>query len=274
MLHRILYFSPAGTTARIAGWIDRDLRERGRRSELINLATCDSAGLQAFDWSNCCLWLGSPVYCDHAIPLVEHQLSQLPVVVQGFSVPFVTWGGVTSGLALPELATRLKKQGFKPLAAAKFLAEHSSTWKVSEPFYRGYPGRRERSLVQQLVNRVCERLDCESNGELNLEKLNYLPKRMREASAGKTLALVKSAMPPLVADSNRCTACGFCVQHCPVQCITLDPYPVIGSTCIRCMQCVRHCPEEAFSFSAETVYERIMVMAEESDEKKESQIYI
>lgn len=277
MQHRILYFSPAGTTAQIATWIDQCLREHAQESVLIDLAAVvkhEDTSLQALDWSEpCCLWLGSPVYCDHAVPLVEQVLAQLPESVSGFSVPFVTWGGVTSGLALPELAVGLEDKGLKTLAAGKFLAQHSSTWKVDEPFYHGYPGKGELSLVQQLVNLVCVRLATGSGETLNPERLNYLPEAMKADSELKSLALVKAALPPLEADKTLCTGCGICVQQCPLQCINLDPYPVLGSECIRCMQCVRHCPEEAFSFSPEPVYARIIAMAQDSAEEKVSQIY-
>lgn len=274
MQHRILYLSPAGTTAQIAAWISSSLHELGQESELIDLAVHDAASVQGFDWSlDCCLWLGSPVYCDHAVPLVEQLIAQLPESVSGFSVPFVTWGGVTSGLALPELAAGLQDKGLKPLAAGKFLAQHSSTWKVDEPFYHGYPGPEELSLVRQLVNLVCDRLASGAGDVLNLKRLNYLPARMREDSAGKSLVQVKAVLPPLEAEQAICTGCGICAQQCPLQCIELSPYPVIGSECIRCMQCVRHCPEEAFSHSPEAVYERILAMARDSAEKKVSQIY-
>ncbi len=58
-------------------------------------------------------------------------------------MPFATWGGVTSGLALPDLAEALQAKGFQPVGAAKVLAEHASMWAAPEPLA---PGGRTLSI--------------------------------------------------------------------------------------------------------------------------------
>ena len=59
--------------------------------------------LNAIWFESCCLWIGFPGYCDHALPLIEDAICNMPPKCSGFAVPFVTWGGMISGLALPEL---------------------------------------------------------------------------------------------------------------------------------------------------------------------------
>ncbi|MBN1261734.1 MAG: 4Fe-4S binding protein, partial [Anaerolineae bacterium] len=48
-------------------------------------------------------------------------------------------------------------------------------------------------------------------------------------------------------DPTRCTQCGWCVAECPMQTITLAPYPVLGAQCIRCYRCLTGCPQKAYT---------------------------
>ncbi len=49
--------------------------------------------------------------------------------------------------------------------------------------------------------------------------------------------------------SNSCTACGTCVEICPVEAISEgDPiYKIDAEACIDCGQCADACPVEAIS---------------------------
>ena len=51
------------------------------------------------------------------------------------------------------------------------------------------------------------------------------------------------------ADPELCTACGACVEHCPVSALTLaGPLPVVDAEiCITCFCCQEICPEKAMS---------------------------
>lgn len=47
-------------------------------------------------------------------------------------------------------------------------------------------------------------------------------------------------------DEEKCTACGACVDSCPVDAITVDDVAVVDEdTCIDCGTCVEECPVEA-----------------------------
>lgn len=275
--HRVVYFSPAGTTRLVAETIAGQLRALDQTVELIDLSVLIRAG-DNHDWylswpESCCLWIGSPVYCDHALPLVEDFIRGLPGGSAGFSVPFVTWGGVTSGLALPELAKLLREKRYPTLAAAKILAAHSSTWRAPEPLASGHPSADELQMICQMVIQVQEKLLSDVPALLDPMQLNYLPVQMQQSSAAKTLALVKAALPPLMVDETACTCCGVCAERCPMDCIELQPYPSLGPDCIRCLQCVRNCPEQAFMFNPEMLNQRILEMAASSAEPQVSRIF-
>lgn len=57
-------------------------------------------------------------------------------------------------------------------------------------------------------------------------------------------------------DLARCTACGLCVKHCPVQAVALiDGLPVITrpQACTYCGLCEEFCPPGAINLSYEIV---------------------
>jgi Pyruvate/2-oxoacid:ferredoxin oxidoreductase delta subunit len=54
------------------------------------------------------------------------------------------------------------------------------------------------------------------------------------------------------ADPDKCTACGTCIDHCPVSALTMmDGIPVVDpETCIACFCCQEMCPEKAIQLTA------------------------
>ena len=274
--HIIVFFSPAGTTRRVALHIEHCLAECGITARLVDLGLPAGGPVQASGLGldgPCCLWIGSPVYCDHALPLVAEWIEGLEPSARGWAVPFVTWGGVTSGLALPELADLLQTRGFQTVGAAKVLAEHSSLWAAAEPLGAGRPDAADLAQVRDLVAGVVANLAQAAPVPLDLGRLDYLSPSLRTEAASKSLAKAKSMMPAPRAIETRCTQCGECVAACPVGAITLDPYPVMAEHCVRCQQCVRICPEGAFPHDPAATAIRIVAMAAASDEDKVTRVF-
>ncbi|QQG65895.1 EFR1 family ferrodoxin [Desulfobulbus oligotrophicus] len=269
--HRIVYFSPAGTTRLVAETIQQRLLEQQCQVEMADLSVQGAAAARSLpDLSDTpvCLWIGSPVYCDHAIPLVSRWIDALTPNQTGRAVPFVTWGGVASGLALPEMAAQLVEKQYIPVAAAKVLAVHASMWGAVEPLAQGRPDQADLDQVRTLVDVVVERLAQQEQVVLDLQKLDYLPPTMRAEAQIKSLAAAKASMPPLAADEQLCTSCGICAEVCPTGAIVVDPYPIISEACVVCQQCVQACPEGAFPSNPEAMAARIREMAARSQEEQ------
>ena len=277
MQHSVVYFSPAGSTRLVADAIHRRLTEHGQEVVLVDLRTSRRAATEqsAFLRHPCCLWIGSPVYCDHAVPLVTDFIEGLPPASpRSYAVPFVTWGGVTSGVSLAETAEQLRGKNFMPLAAAKVLAVHSSMWRASQPLAAGHPDQEDLAQIARMVDNVIGNLQRAEIAPLDIKVLDYLSPALRADAASKSLAAAKAAMPPLTVDEQRCLQCGDCVARCPVAAISLAPFPTIADDCVLCLQCVRACPQEAFIFDNDAVAVRIAAMAERSDENKATQIFL
>jgi uncharacterized protein (DUF362 family)/NAD-dependent dihydropyrimidine dehydrogenase PreA subunit len=80
-----------------------------------------------------------------------------------------------------------------------------------------------------------------------------LPARAAPSAQDRTtvdFATVRARMRPK-ADEEKCTACGTCVDQCPVSALTIaDRYPVVDAErCIACFCCQEMCPEQAIKLS-------------------------
>lgn len=52
-------------------------------------------------------------------------------------------------------------------------------------------------------------------------------------------------------DHDKCVKCGICEKVCPMDNITYDPWPIIGSNCILCGACRQNCPHNAIRYEGE-----------------------
>ena len=90
------------------------------------------------------------------------------------------------------------------------------------------------------------------DGEMPVLDDFKLPPLGGEAIAGNPEVLeileAKTLLRP-VADPELCTACGACVDHCPVAALEIeDTFPVVeADTCITCFCCQEICPEKAIA---------------------------
>ena len=109
-----------------------------------------------------CLFIGSPVYASHAVPAVMDFITSLPAGTGCCSVPFVTWGAVTSGMALSEMAEALAAKGYPAMAAAKIVAEHSLLWQSDNPLGKGRPDADDDRSVRDMVKKVVAAAGCRS----------------------------------------------------------------------------------------------------------------
>jgi len=101
------------------------------------------------------------------------------------------------------------------------------------------------------TNRFAVKRGLYSGYKFNLLGIEKLPKlHFKKPFNAMTAAKLKSFFreKPIVCDKSKCIKCGICRDHCPVQAIKLEPFPVIDKKkCIRCFCCMEICPKHALS---------------------------
>jgi flavodoxin len=175
----IIHCSPAGSTKHVAKVIGKTLAARGQQSALFDLCnTAESAAAKAQickSSQDTLLFIGSPVYAFHVVPPVMKFIEQLPDTFKGYSVPFVTWGAVTSGIALYEMGRLLNEKGVPVIGAAKIVATHSLMWQFAHPLGEGQPDDDDKK-VAELVEKITAKLKSPQVITVPIAELNYQPK--------------------------------------------------------------------------------------------------
>ena len=273
----IAFCSPAGSTGHVARVIADALKERSISIHLLDLGAGQDPSpfidlLKTADADDC-LFVGSPVYRDVAVPPVMKFLGGLPVVNNCPAVPFVTWGGAISGIALWQMGKALQEKGFSLAGAAKVLAVHCMMWQSDHPVGQGHPDADDDRQVRSLVSVVIERLSTSTAKPMPLSTLDYQPEAIG-ADFKKKMDQPWMIIPKTIV-GERCTQCGTCETVCPVGAVTLDPGPVFNACCFDCFKCVRECPEDAIvpAVSLEKNAAMIRKRVEVFDERPPTQIF-
>jgi ferredoxin len=273
----IAFCSPAGSTRHVATVIENtfirlaaevhrlDLAQKGNHDGFISRIS--KAG------PNDCLFVGSPVYRDTAVPPIMNFIDSLPNMDSCHTVPFVTWGGAFSGIALWQMGRALEKRGFYLAGGAKILAVHSMMWSCSEPMGHGHPDSGDDELISTFARNIYNRLSSRKIDRLPLEKLDYNPEKYTtrlKKKLGQPWLIVSKTV-----DKDKCTQCGVCEDVCPAEAIELTDYPNFTAACFDCFNCIRLCPEDAIipAEAVEQVHERILKRARKYSEKPLTQLF-
>ena len=261
----IVYMSPNGSTRLVALALADGVSAAGASASisLVDLSIAKTSegfpqapaggSVRASGRDQTCLFIGSPVYFNRAVPPVMNFIEGLPPTDGGWAVPFVTYGKACSGLALWQMARALKAKGYRIAGAMKVQAVHSLMWESGNPVAGGHPDTEELARARDFAEVLSHRLRDGELQDLDLHVLDY----NREELKGELQAALEKPWPimPKAVDGQICTECGVYADGCPVQTITLNPLPEFGDDCIDCFNCVRLCPEEAIA--SETSLEEI-----------------
>ncbi len=274
----IVYCSPAGTTRHVAEEIEKALDPSRVEVQTLDLGVekdrAAAPGLIKDLGKNDCLFVGSPVYRDLATPPVMAFIDAIPDAQKGCAVPFATWGGANSGIALWQMGRELERKGFILAGAAKILAVHSMMWTSDDPVGQGRPDADDDKEIETLAQSVLDKLERREIRPLPLADLDYQAEthgaEMKER-VGKPMMIV----PKEIAE-DACTQCGECEESCPVQTIDLAPYPEFGADCFDCFNCVRVCPEDAITpaISLEQIAALIRGRVKTFNEKPHTRIFM
>ena len=201
-----------------------------------------------------------PVYGGHVAPIALKRLEAL----RGNQTPAVAvavYGNRDFETAVLELQTFLTERGFRVIAAAAFVGEHS--YSTSEhPIAPNRPHSEDLQEARQFGQAIHQKVEsadepaltdadqlvCPDSGEENLRGfIDFIKACQAKAQAQPQAKPIKQV--PIV-NEDLCTHCGACANVCPTGAIEENnPILVNADKCIKCCACVKSCPEHARSLA-------------------------
>ena len=212
----IAHFSPTGGTKKVA-----DAIAAGFHTPLVemDLTKADAAVSMG---ENDALMAVLPVYAGRVPQVSLERLAALKGNGQK-AVAVVVYGNREFEDALLETKDALEDYGFRVVADAAFIAEHSIVRSIAA----GRPDVEDEALCRQFAADVMAKAD------------NAAPVQVPGNNPYKEVK--PSAFHP--AADEACVKCGACAQQCPVSAIPMDdPSQTNNDVCINCMRCVEACP--------------------------------
>ncbi|WP_111709084.1 EFR1 family ferrodoxin [Lutibacter citreus] len=229
----LIYYSPTGTTQKIVREIGENLGVK-RISEY-NISENEIESIPVLN--NSLTIFGLPVYGGR-LPLTaietlkKFQSNQSPAVI------VVVYGNRDYDDSLLELQEIANNCGFKVIAGAAFIGEHSYS-SNEKPIAQNRPDKQDLEK-------------CKDFSKLVIKKIKHISKLTAPTIPGNYPYKERKQLPANVhpeTDNKRCNKCGICVDVCPTNAISIEDLVITdGELCTLCCACVKYCPEEARTF--------------------------
>ena len=285
----IIVFSPSGHTLSVSQIFKKELERKGVGVQLINI-TKNSSYLQGLHTRQCLaeeikehdvLFIGGPVYAGHVEKNVLRLIEQLPEAGGKYgylAVPFITYGGVHSSIALEEMAKYLKRRNRKSILGVKIAAKHTLTQTLSNVINERKPGQFEGSLIADAVERVIQIAGREYE-KITDESKSFAYSRLPERILFTTFSqeFFHKKFKEVSIDTRKCIKCKKCISACPVNMFDyLDGMVKMvrdKKECILCAECYHKCPVNAINHPYIEVARKRLKDGYIELEKEQSAIY-
>ncbi len=258
MVH-LIYFSPTNTTEKIVTQIAAGVADPHLQHYDLTRMTSDLPGLISAGATI----IAVPVYAGRVPEIVLKRLTQL----QGDGLPavvVVVYGNREFEDALRELTDVVTAKGFRVVAAAAFVGEHSYSTR-QQPIAANRPDQTDLASAAAFGTAIRAKLSAGHEAANTLTVPGNVPYR-----DGVVLGQIA---PETVAE--KCVLCGRCATVCPAFTIRVaDQVLTEVAQCVMCCACVKNCPHEARVMRHPVVAERRTMLAENFNRRKEPQWFL
>ncbi len=226
-----IYFSPTGTTEKVVVAAAKGTGLPGIRIDLTPWKS--RVNYNRSFAQNEIVVVGLPVYNGRLPGKIDDFFSCL----QGNNTPaiaMVVYGNRDYEDALVELKVRLEERGFKVIAGAAFIGEHS----FSKNIAGGRPDDGDLKIAREFGRKALLNIDKAYTGTLTVRG-NYPYQAETFDPIQLTGEYTGWAQVGTTAD---CDFCGQCDEGCPWGAVTINDNVIINyAKCMRCFRCIKTC---------------------------------
>lgn len=265
-----MYFSPTGTTAKVvaavAGRIGEALQIPAEVFDFTPRAARENP--KTFESDNIVVF-GMPVIAGRIPNLLLGYLD----TVKGngaLAVPVVLFGNRAYDDALIELREILSRNGFRTVAAAAFVGEHS----FSNVLAKGRPDGKDIAVARDFADKIAEKIAAGVDRIETVDVGGQLPLRpyyQPRDRAGNPIDIRK--VKPRT-DMSLCVDCKLCAELCPLGSINYDRVEEVPGTCMKCCACIKRCPAGAKYFDAPNFLYHKLELVQTYTERNEPELFL
>jgi flavodoxin/Pyruvate/2-oxoacid:ferredoxin oxidoreductase delta subunit len=243
----IVYFSQTGQTLKVAEAMAAGLREKKHMVKVLAMQKVKPADIKRCDL----LGVGSPCFESQAPAAVLTWLKSWPALNGKPAFVFATAGGAP-GRVLYDLTRTLRKNGARVIGGfmGRGMVHHPAPCLIGRLPNR--PNSEDLAQARDFAGAVDRHLLSGNKGNMPESRPDALKPTWGYFQLIGLIAkpfLLRIVLPKPKLDESQCNKCKVCAKECPVNSITLTPYPVLDGRCIRCYHCQNICPQKALNES-------------------------
>lgn len=218
----LYYFSPTGGTKKAGEFFCEGISENVKE---VNLGITNQKIEQP---KSELIVIAAPVFGGRIPSLVAEKLRELDGTGKK-AVTLAVYGNRAYEDALLELNNEAQNSGFRIIASAAVVAQHSMISEVG----KGRPDAQDKQSILAFAGKVLEKLESHSESPIKVPGNNPYKNGMN--------------MPATPISLPTCNQCKKCAVICPTEAIQLenDTITTDANKCILCMACTNACPEHA-----------------------------
>ncbi|MHA2408023.1 MAG: 4Fe-4S binding protein [Candidatus Ranarchaeia archaeon] len=260
---KLVYYSPTGTGKTTATAI---LNGTGLDHDIIDLTLPESKTKNYIVSSDELAIIEAPVYSGRLSTVAANRIKKL----KGSNTPAVLvtmYGNRAFEDALLELKNITSELGFKAVAGAAFIGQHSFSSEKT-PIAIGRPNAEDLKIAESFGEKIMEKL--RGVGEIpELEvpgNYPYVVHPQRISQGG--------GISPET-NSETCILCGICAGVCPTACIEVTESVITDITkCTACSACVHNCPTSSRHWTHERIRKGAKRLTTMHGNRKEPEVFL